>query len=163
MKSDTARLLQLAFGAGKDGRQSEKTAVAVSRLQNPLYVSLLRFSSLTQPQSRCHTPQHCFYFRYSPLLPSQSPCIDTLYRWLRWINVISVHIYALNAILGGADKLRKASLPLVSGRLLPSWRTAPLSRSHPPRTQILLQYFCLCKDTPPQNASQTFFEQHLQP
>lgn len=104
-----------------------KTAVSVSRLLNPLYVSLLRFSSLTQPQSRCHTPQHCFYFRYSPLLPSQSPCIDTLYRWLRWINVISVHICALNAILGGADKLRKASLPLVSDRLLPSWRTAPLS------------------------------------
>lgn len=104
-----------------------KTAVSVSRLLNPLYVSLLRFSSLTQPQSRCQTPQHCFYFRYSPLLPSQSPCIDTLYRWLRWINVISVHICALNAILGGADKLRKASLPLVSDRLLPSWRTAPLS------------------------------------
>lgn len=137
-----------------------KAAFAVSRLPNTLSVSLLRLSSLTQPQSRCHTPQHCFYFRYSPLLPSQSPCIDTLYRWLRWINVISVHIYALNAILGGADKLRVASLPLVSDRLLPSWRTAPLPR--PPITRThKYWYFCLCKDTPFQNTSQTFLEQQL--
>lgn len=145
--------------SGRERRSAVgKTAVAVSRLLNPLYVSLLRFSSLTQPQSRCHTPQHCFYFRYSPLLPSQSPCIDTLYRWLRWINVISVHIYALNAILGGADKLRKASLPLVSDRLLPSWRTAPLSLLPPPITRThKYWYFCLCEGTPPQNASQTFF------
>ena len=86
---------------------------------------------------RRHTPQHCFYFRYSPLLPSQSPCIDTLYRWLQWINVISVHIYTLTAILGGADKLRKACLPLVSERLLPFSDELPpslslsLSLSHP--------------------------------
>lgn len=118
--------------SGRERRSAVgKTAVSVSRLPKPLYVSLLRFSSLTQPQSRCHTPQHCFYFRYSPLLPSQSPCIDTLYRWLRWINVISVHIYALNAILGGADKLRKASLPLsVTGSSPPDERP-PLSPSPP--------------------------------
>lgn len=80
---------------------------------NPLYVSLLRFSPLPDCslQYRRHTPQHCFYFRYSPLLPSQSLYIDTLYRWLQWINVISVHIHTLTAILGGADKLRKSQSP----------------------------------------------------
>lgn len=139
--------------SGRERRSAVgEAAVGVPRLLNPLSVSLLRFSSLTQPQNRCHTPQHCFYFRYSPLLPSQSPCIDTLYRWLRWINVISVHIYALNAILGEADKLRKASLPLVSDRLLPSSLPPPsITRTHK------YWYFCFCKDTPSQNASQTFF------
>lgn len=51
--------------------------------------------SLTHSHTRVHTRtprRHCFYFRYSPWLPSQSPGIDTLYRRLQWINVISVHI-----------------------------------------------------------------------
>lgn len=49
----------------------------------------------THARARVHTRtrrRHCFYFRYSPWLPSQSPGIDTLYRRLQWINVISVHI-----------------------------------------------------------------------
>lgn len=147
-------------GPGKTlGRRKDRGCRPPSP-ESTLRLPLALFSSLTQPQSRCHTPQHCFYFRYSPLLPSQSPCIDTLYRWLRWINVISVHIYALNAILGGADKLRKASLPLVRGRLLlSSPDELPLSLLPPSHAHAKAGISLFVRSLFPQNASQTSFYQ----